>query len=62
MNNSIAKKRKQFADILNKYGHTILLQRRCTVSDPVGPYHKHPEDCSGCSGKGFLQVHERHCI
>lgn len=52
--------RRKFENILKRYGHTIYLQRICTVSEPVGPYHKHPENCSGCSGKGYEQVHEKH--
>ena len=57
---ALLKKRKKFSDILENYGHAIYLQRICDVSEPEGPYHKHPEDCSGCSGKGFYQVHEKH--
>jgi hypothetical protein len=53
-------RREQFNNILMKYGHSIYLQRRCTISSPEGPYEKHPDSCSGCLGHGFSQTIERH--
>jgi len=58
----LQRNRIKFENILRKYGHTVYLQRICTVSEPIGPYHKHPETCSGCSGKGYEQVHEKHLV
>jgi hypothetical protein len=57
---SVRKRRNQFDSILNKYGHIVVLQRRCTVSEGIGPYEKHPDSCTGCLGHGYSQTGERH--
>lgn len=62
LSQSVLKNRTKFENIIRRYGHAIILQRLCTYSKGVGPYHKHPEDCPVCSGKGYWQKVEKHLV
>jgi hypothetical protein len=54
--------KKKFESILREYGETIHLRRRCLVEQSMLPYGQHPNDCTGCHGKGYTRVLEAHTM